>query len=164
MDVEIHSKTIKNSSTIGEKSTQNCSWEAVGELWDAILSSSSDSEAFGVLQEGQRELLGSPWGGLGVPLKPTRGALGSFWGPFGPLWKAFGVPQSAKADSLKIIALRNKSVDFACPGAPRSTQERSRIALGTLLGAQKQERCDAKQFLMPRERKSEALSSEKGDS
>ena len=66
MDVEIHSKTINNSPTIGEKSIQNCSWEAVGELWDAILSSSSDSEAFGVLQEGQRELLGSPWGGLGA--------------------------------------------------------------------------------------------------
>ena len=164
MNVEIHSKTIKNPPEIGEKSTQNCSWEAVGELWDAILSSSSDSEAFGVLQEGQRELLGSPWGGLGAPLKPTRDALGSFWGPFGPLWEAFGVPQSAKADSLIFLVLLSKSIDFACPGAPRSTQKRSKIALGTLLGAQKQERCDAKQFLMPRVRKSEALSSEKGDS
>ena len=164
MNVEIHSKTIKNPSKIGGKSIQNCSWEAVGELWDAILSSSSDSEAFGVLQEGQRELLGSPWGGLGAPLKPTRGALGSFWPPFGSLWKAFGVPQSAKADSLIFLVLLSKSIDFACPGAPRSTQKRSKIALGTLLGAQKQERCDAKQFLMPRVRKSEALSSEKGDS
>ena len=103
MRVEIHSKTIKNPSEIGEKSIQNCSWEAVGELWDAIFSSSSDSEAFGVLQEGQRELLGSPWGGLGAPLRQTRGALGSFWGPFGPLWNAFGVLRSAKADFLKII-------------------------------------------------------------
>ena len=164
MDVEIHSKTIKNPSEIGGKSTQNCSWEAVGELWDAILSISSDSEAFGVLQEGQRELLGSPWGGLGGPLKPTRGALGSFWGAFWCLWNVFGLPQSAKADSLKINVLLNKSVDFACPGAPRSSQKRSKIALGTLLGAQKQERCDAKQFQMPRVRKSESLSSEKGDS
>ena len=65
-----------------------------------------------MLQEGQRELLGSPWGGLGEPLKPTRGALGSFWAPFGSLWKAFGVPQSAKADSLKINVLLNKSIDF----------------------------------------------------
>ena len=100
--------------------------------------SSSDSEAFGTLQEAQRELLGSPWGGLGAALKPTRGALGSFWAAFGSLWKAFGVPQSAKADSLILLVLLSKSIDFACPGAPRSTQKRFKIVLGTLLGGQKQ--------------------------
>ena len=123
MNVGICRKSVKNPPQIAGKSTQNCSWEAVGELLDSVLSSPCDSEAFGVLQGGQRELLGPPWGGLGTPLRPTRGALGSFWAPFLHLWKAFGVPQSRKTDFLKIIVFLMKTQIFdaqALPDRPRN--------------------------------------------
>ena len=70
---------------------------------DAFWSSKCDSEAFGVLQSGKRELLEPLWGTLGTLLGSTRAASGSFPGPVGHNWEAFEALQSAKADFLKII-------------------------------------------------------------
>ena len=79
------------------------SWRAFAKLVDAFWSSTCDSEAFEVLQSGERELLEALWGTLGTPLGSTCAALGSFSGPLGHIWEAFEALQIAKADFLKII-------------------------------------------------------------
>ena len=103
MSVQIHRTSVKNRP----KQLENRCRIALGRLlesfWMHFWSSICDSEACGMLQSGKRELLEPLWGTLGTPLGSTRGALGSFWAPCVHLWKAFGVPPSAKADFLKIV-------------------------------------------------------------
>ena len=103
MNVEIHSKTIKNPPEMGKKSTQNCSWEAVGASGEALGAAGGIPggrlDRFGAILAPSWDLLGAtwrpPWDHL-RDLWSLSGALEALGRLFGRSWEPFGRPKGSK--------------------------------------------------------------------
>ena len=82
--------------------------------------------------------------------RPLEGIWSTFRAQMEPLWPSCSSLEHKRRSCEKALFLHRKTIDFRCPGTPRSTQKHSQISLGTTLDEQKEERCDAKHLQMPK--------------
>ena len=127
-------KSTKNRCKIAPKSVQKRSGKPLGEFLEAISLRNLDFKDFEGFQGGPWELLGLVWVALGAPWGSKRVLLGAPGDPLGASGVVLECFRAQKPNSSKSLLFLSKTNVFLCPGIPRSSQNRSEIALGTPLG------------------------------